>query len=198
MAPKMPIWLSFPGSSLPWGIFDGGFLDGFVPRGAAAPLFWASSPGCGVFWPRLPQSRGKKPRMGSWGRFPTCLGVPIDSCQIRSDGESACKCEQDPPGLPGLSIPSALALLSCGLQRFLGSGELESASRSSKCPPRAFPRDWTKTLRKQQHFPKELIKSIKLFTSGLHQSCFIWGYNRKATSLKSKRRRRFPGLGTDL
>lgn len=114
---------------------------------------------------------------------------------------------QDPPGFPGLSPCLAQERDRCGsgfswVTAIWGSGEVEGANfarrRSSNCLVWAFPRDQIKALRKQQHFPKELIKSIKLFTSGLDQSCVIWEYNRKATSLKSKRRRRFPGLRTDL
>lgn len=44
----------------------------------------------------------------------------------------------------------------------------------------AAPQDHPKTSRKPQNFPKELIKSIKLFTCRLDQSCVIWEYNRKA------------------
>ena len=61
---------------------------------------------------------------------------------------------------------------------------------SEGCDPSGFPGLWDccsaappdhpKTSRKPQNFPKELIKSIKLFTCRLDHSCVIWEYNRKA------------------
>lgn len=214
--------LLYDSDPLTWAcraLTDGGF-----------PLRPARKPGDGKAFPRpLPHLTHER-SVCVWGekpsadpkpggvcagrqRFPTCLGVPIDSCQIRSDGERRyVNVSREGAGsawvswsLPSPRFPQERHPRGSGFSwvtTIWGSGEVEGgnslAAGAATARAELFPRDRIKTLRKQQHFPKELIKSIKLFTSGLHQSCVIWEYNRKATSLKSKRRRRFPGRGTDL
>lgn len=110
---------------------DRGFPLGAARKAAGRGAGWA-----GASWdrPRLPhltpsqgENPGADPRPGSRGRFPTCLGVPIDSCQIRSDGENSCKCEPGRIRLGFLVSPSPLhrsgmAPVSRGLQRFWGQG----------------------------------------------------------------------------
>lgn len=74
---------------------DRGFPLCSAQKAAGRGWGWA-----GVPWGlvHLSPSQGGKSRRGSQAGefgagFPTCLGVPIDSCQIRSDGESSCKRE---------------------------------------------------------------------------------------------------------